>query len=99
MVPINDVARTPNFDRIASQGVVFRNAFDNAPSCTPCRNALQSGQSFRRTGRGAILQGGVGDDRIPSWPLLLHDGGYHIGKSWKVWSPEKARNAITRLGG
>jgi arylsulfatase A-like enzyme len=84
---INDIARTPNFDRIASQGVLFRNAFVNAPSCTPCRSALLSGQYFWRTGRGAILQGGVWDDRIPSWPLLLHHGGYHIGKSWKVWSP------------
>jgi arylsulfatase A-like enzyme len=84
---INDVARTPNFDRIASEGVLFRNAFVNAPSCTPCRSALLSGQYFWRTGRGAILQGGVWDDMIPSWPLLLRDGGYHIGKSWKVWSP------------
>jgi arylsulfatase A-like enzyme len=84
---INDVARTPNFDRVASEGVLFRNAFVNAPSCTPCRSALLSGQYFWRTGRGAILQGGVWDDQIPSWPLLLRDAGYHIGKSWKVWSP------------
>ena len=26
---INDIARTPNFDRIASDGVLFRNAFVN----------------------------------------------------------------------
>lgn len=85
---INDIARTPNFDRIANEGVLFRNAFVNAPSCTPCRSALLSGQYFWRTGRGAILQGGVWDDTIPSWPLLLlRDAGYHIGKSWKVWSP------------
>ena len=24
---------------------------------------------------------------IPSWPLLLRDSGYHLGKSYKVWSP------------
>src|SRR5688500_14017504 len=49
---INDIARTPNFDRIANEGVLFRNAFVNAPSCTPCRSALLSGQYFWRTGRG-----------------------------------------------
>src|SRR6185369_9058337 len=39
------------------------------------------------TGRGAILQGAVWDESIPSFPLLLRDSGYHIGKSYKVWSP------------
>ncbi|HUG89800.1 MAG TPA: sulfatase [Planctomycetaceae bacterium] len=84
---INDVVRTPNFDRLARDGVLFRNAFVNAPSCTPCRSALLSGQYFWRTGRGAILQGAVWDDSIPSWPLVLREAGYHIGKSYKVWSP------------
>jgi N-sulfoglucosamine sulfohydrolase len=84
---INDVVRTPNFDRIAKQGVLFRNAHVNAPSCTPCRSSLLSGQYFWRTGRGAILRGAVWDDSIPAFPLLLRDAGYHIGKSYKVWSP------------
>jgi N-sulfoglucosamine sulfohydrolase len=84
---INDVVRTPNFDRLAGQGVLFRNAFVNAPSCTPCRSSVLSGQYFWRTGRGAILQGAVWDASIPSFPLLLKDAGYHIGKSFKVWSP------------
>src|SRR5690606_25461146 len=39
------------------------------------------------TGRGAILQGAVWDEKIPAWPLRLKDAGYHIGKTWKVWSP------------
>jgi N-sulfoglucosamine sulfohydrolase len=29
----------------------------------------------------------VWDEKIPSFPLLLRDAGYHIGKSYKVWSP------------
>lgn len=84
---INDVVRTPNFDRLARQGVLFRNAHVNAPSCTPCRSSLLSGQYFWRTGRGAILQGAVWDETIPTYPLLLRDAGYHLGKSYKVWSP------------
>ncbi|HCN77203.1 MAG TPA: sulfatase [Verrucomicrobiales bacterium] len=84
---INDVVRTPNFDRIAKKGVLFRNAHVNAPSCTPCRSSLLSGQYFWRTGRGAILRGAVWDDKIPAYPLLLKDSGYHIGKTYKVWSP------------
>lgn len=84
---INDVVRTPNFDQLAADGVLFNNALVNAPSCTPCRSSLLSGQHFWRTGRGAILRGAVWNPEIPSWPLLLRDQGYLIGKSWKVWSP------------
>jgi len=84
---INDVVRTPNFDRVAREGVLFRRAFVSAPSCTPCRSALLSGQHFWRTGRGAILRGAVWDGSQPAFPLLLRDAGYHIGETYKVWSP------------
>jgi hypothetical protein len=57
----NQVVRTPNIDRLAREGVLFRNAFVNAPSCTPSRSALLSGRYFFKTGRGAILQGAVWD--------------------------------------
>lgn len=84
---VNDVLRTPNIDRIAARGVLFRNAHVNAPSCTPCRSAVLSGQYFWRTGRGAILRGAVWDESIPAYPLMLRDAGYHIGKTYKVWGP------------
>ena len=84
---INDVVTTPHVDRLAREGVTFRHAFVNAPSCTPCRSSLLTGRYFFNTGRGAILRGAVWDDAIPSYPLMLRDAGYHIGKSYKVWSP------------
>ncbi|MBI5689378.1 MAG: sulfatase [Verrucomicrobia bacterium] len=84
---LNDIITTPHVDRLAREGVAFRRAFVNAPSCTPCRSSLLSGRYFFNTGRGAILRGAVWDEKIPSFPLLLRDAGYHIGKSYKVWSP------------
>ncbi len=84
---LNHVIKTPAVDRVARDGVMFRHAFVPAPSCTPCRSALLSGRYWWNTGRGAILQGAVWDANIPSFPLLLRDAGYHIGKSYKVWSP------------
>ncbi|MFY7875777.1 MAG: sulfatase-like hydrolase/transferase, partial [Pirellula sp.] len=84
---INDVVSTPNFDRIAKEGVLFRSAFVSAPSCTPCRSALLSGQHFWRTGRSSILRGAIWDGSQPAYPLLLKESGYHIGESYKVWSP------------
>jgi N-sulfoglucosamine sulfohydrolase len=84
---INDVVKTPHFDRVSREGVLVRRAFVSAPSCTPCRSALLTGQHFWRSGRAAILQGAVWDGTNLSWPLLLRDKGYHIGESYKVWSP------------
>ncbi|HEY4415869.1 MAG TPA: sulfatase [Verrucomicrobiae bacterium] len=90
---LNDVVQTPNVDRVARAGVLFRNAFVNAPSCTPCRSSLFSGRYFFNCDRGAILEGAVWDSAIPTYPLLLHDAGYSIGKSYKVWSPGMPKDA------
>lgn len=83
----NSVIKTPNIDAVAARGVMFRNAFVPAPSCTPCRSSILSGRYFFNTGRAAILTGAVWDDTIPAFPLLLRDSGYEIGKVSKVWSP------------
>ena len=90
---VNDLLKTPNFDRLAARGVLFTRAFVNSPSCTPCRSSLLSGQYFWRTGRGAILQGAVWDPTIPSFPLLLEEAGYTVGHTSKVWSPGTPANA------
>lgn len=89
----SDIVSTPRFDELARQGVLFTHAFVNAPSCTPCRSSLLSGQYFWRTGRGAILQGAIWDNSIPSYPLLLEKAGYHIGHTYKVWSPGSPADA------
>ncbi len=90
---LNALIETPNFDRVAREGVIFKNAFVPAPSCTPCRSSILSGQYFWQTGLGAILQGAVWDESIPTYPLELEKSGYHIGYTYKVWSPGRARNA------
>ena len=84
---LNEVIQTPHIDRVAREGVMFRHAFVPAPSCTPCRSALLTGRYWWNTDRGAILQGAVWSTNIPSFPLLLREAGYHLGKSYKVWSP------------
>lgn len=94
----NMVVKTPIFDEIARKGVLFKHAFVTAPSCTPCRSSLLSGQYFFRTGLGAILQGAKWDPNIPVYPLLLRDAGYHIGKTYKVWTPGSPKDAPYGVG-
>lgn len=84
---------TPAIDRVAKEGVLFNNAHVNAPSCTPCRSSILSGQYFYRTNLGAILQGAIWDESIPTYPLILEKAGYHIGFTYKVWSPGTPRDA------
>ncbi len=40
----NRVVRTPNFDRLAAEGLVFENAFANHPLCSPYRANLLTGK-------------------------------------------------------
>ena len=90
---LNELISTPNFDRIAREGVLFLNALVPAPSCTPCRSSILSGQYFWQTGLGAILQGAVWDESIPTFPIELEKSGYEVGYQYKVWSPGRTLNA------
>jgi arylsulfatase A-like enzyme len=60
--------KTPNIDRLAAQGVRFRNFYANGPECSPTRAALLTGRYQQRVGglECAIGIGNVGryDDAI-----------------------------------
>jgi len=51
---------TPNIDRLASQGVVFMQAYSNGPSCAPSRACLMSGQYGPRHGVYKVGKADVG---------------------------------------
>lgn len=46
----NDFVETPHLDRVAAEGLVFRNAYASAPNCAPTRACLISGQYTPRHG-------------------------------------------------
>lgn len=92
------VVKTPTFDRLAREGVLFRHAFVSSPSCTPSRGALLSGQHFWRLREGADLWGTLPKD-IPVYPDLLEDAGYFVGHTRKGWGPGKLGNRTRNPAG
>ena len=82
------VVKTPTFDRIAREGVLFENAYVSAPSCTPSRFAIVSGQYHWRLESGANLGGSLKSD-VPVYPDLFASVGYRTGFCRKGASPSK----------
>jgi N-sulfoglucosamine sulfohydrolase len=78
--------RTPAFDRIAREGVLFTDAFAAAPSCTPSRAALLTGQWPHRLEAGGNLWGTL-PEKFAVYPDLLEQAGYVVGMTGKGWGP------------
>jgi len=57
----NDFIETPAIDQLAKDGVVFTQAYANAPNCAPSRAAILSGQYAPRTGVYTVATGDMGD--------------------------------------
>ncbi len=55
---------TPNVDRLAGQGMVFTNAYANAPNCAPSRASLMTGQYTPRHGIYTVNNAARGDSRF-----------------------------------
>jgi arylsulfatase A-like enzyme len=82
------VVRTPTFDRIAAEGALFTHAFCAAPSCSPSRASILTGQAPHRLEAGGNLWGFL-PATFPVYPNLLERAGYHVGFRGKGWGPGK----------
>lgn len=78
--------RTPTIDRLAREGMRFTHAYVAAPSCTPSRAALLTGQYPHRLDEGSQLWGFL-PGRFAVYPELLAAAGYHAGSTRKGWGP------------
>ena len=80
--------KTPAFDRMVREGVLFERAFVSSPSCTPSRMAIATGQWHWRLGEARNLGGSLAKE-VPTYVDLLAKAGYHTGFSRKGASPSK----------
>ena len=68
---------TPSIQRLAEEGVLFRQAFATAPTCSPSRASFLTGQSPHRTGMLGLSHRGFGlSDPERHILYTLRDAGY-----------------------
>ncbi len=84
------VVKTPYFDRVAREGVLFENAFVSTPSCTPSRLSILTGQHHWRLKEGDSLGGSLREE-FDVYTEVLQNAGYRIGRFGKgVWPSKHA---------
>ncbi|WP_146524667.1 sulfatase-like hydrolase/transferase [Novipirellula artificiosorum] len=108
----NEDARTPNIDRLATEGVRFEQFYVNSPICSPSRTAISTGQYPQRWRITSFLNNrkdnhrrGMAQWLDPKAPMLarsLHQAGYatgHFGK-WHMGGQRDVNEApaITDYG-
>ena len=78
--------KTPAFDRIAREGVLFQQAYAVAPTCTASRGSILTGQWFARLEQGGNLWSTL-PAKFEVYPDLLERNGYRVGFTGKGWGP------------
>lgn len=88
-------AQTPNLDRLASRGVLYLNAWSNAPVCAPARTTIITGVYPNSTGSEHMRSQTVMPPFMRMYPQLLRDAGYYctnnskedynLQKPGKIW--------------
>ena len=75
--PYGHPVPTPNLQRLAEEGMLFRQAFCAAPTCSPSRGALVTGQAPHSCGQfGLLNRGFVLRDVHKHFALNLKAAGY-----------------------
>ncbi|MDZ4289963.1 MAG: sulfatase, partial [Prosthecobacter sp.] len=78
--------KTPNLDRIAREGVLFKNAFTSNPKCSPCRATILTGRNTWQLEEAACHHGNF-PSKFAVYPDLLEQSGYSVGLTGKGWGP------------
>jgi arylsulfatase A-like enzyme len=88
----NPQTKTPNIDRLASEGVSFTSAYCTAPACNPSRASLMSGQRPSTTGcylNGQNWRRGISEDKLLNTHFAR--AGYRVYGAGKIYHGARDR--------
>lgn len=81
----NENARTPNLDRLASEGFLYEHCYANSPVCAPMRSTWITGVLSLSMGTHPMRSRyAIPHDQIRYYPDYLRIGGYHCGNHKKT---------------
>jgi arylsulfatase A-like enzyme len=80
------VVKTPVFDKLATEGMLFHQAHSVSPTCTASRGAVLTGQWAHRLESGGNLWSQL-PAKFVTYPDHLEKAGYVIGLWGKGWGP------------
>ena len=84
----NHVIRTPQLDRLASEGTAFTNCYSPSPVCVPARCSMHYGLYPQNT--GVFDNGPMMPDNGASFPAVLGQNGYRTHSVGKChFSPDR----------
>lgn len=80
----DEYAITPNLDRLAAQGVRYRNAFSTAPVCAPTRSAIITAMYPTTIGSMHMRSKAVPPVGVKAFPEYLRAAGYYCTNNSKT---------------
>ena len=88
--------QTPNFDRLAAEGVVFDACYTTSPLCVPARLSFTAGKYISRVGAWSNSCW-LPSDEMPSLPRVLTASGYESILAGKMHYDASRRYGFTDL--
>ncbi len=79
----DEFATTPNLDRLASEGILYENAFANAPVCAPARCTIITGMYASSLGTQHMRSHYTVPGFVRFFPQFLRDAGYYCSNNAK----------------
>lgn len=83
--------KTPAFDRVAKEGILFANAYTPNAKCAPSRSCMLTGRNPWQLD-AAMNHGIYFPNYFKVYPEVLNENGYFVGYTGKGYAPGKALN-------
>lgn len=81
-----DWIKTPAFDRLAENGILFKNAYTPNAKCAPSRSSVLTGRNSWQLEEAANHVNNF-PEKFKTFPEVLREIGYATAKTGKGWGP------------